>query len=49
MKTRHLAFGPSVPPDPGRYVMQFVRDGLLLAGVNWFQQVELKLWSYPGN
>jgi len=29
--------------------MQFVRDGLLLAGVNGFQQVEVKLWSYPGN
>jgi len=42
------SFGPSVPPDPGRCVMQFVRDGLLLAGVNWFQHVEVKLWSYPG-
>jgi WD40 repeat protein len=43
------SFGPSVPPEPGRYVMQFVRDGLLLASVNWFQQVEVKLWNYPGN
>jgi WD40 repeat protein len=43
------SFGPSVPPDPGRCVMQFARDGLLLAGVNWFQQVEVKLWNYPGN
>jgi WD40 repeat protein len=42
------SFGPGDPPDPGRCVMQFVRDGLLLAGVNWFQQVEVKLWSYPG-
>ncbi|MCL4181625.1 MAG: hypothetical protein KJ072_28295 [Verrucomicrobia bacterium] len=43
------SLGPDVPPKPGRYVMQFVRDGLLLAGVNWFQQVEVKLWNYPGN
>jgi eukaryotic-like serine/threonine-protein kinase len=41
--------GPDVPPKPGRYVMQFVPDGLLLASVNWFQQVEVKLWNYPGN
>jgi WD40 repeat protein len=43
------SFGPSVPPDSGRCVMQFVCDGLMLAGVNWFQQVEVKLWSYPGD
>jgi WD40 repeat protein len=41
--------GPSVPPEPGRCVMQFVPGGLLLAGVNWFQQIEVKLWNYPGN
>ena len=40
------SFGQSDPPDPGRYVIQFVPDGLLLAGVNQFQQVEVKLWNY---
>jgi WD40 repeat protein len=43
------SLGPDVPSQPGRYVLQFVRDGLLLASVNWFQQVEVKLWNYPGN
>ena len=41
------SLGPNEPPYPGRYVMQFVRDGLLLAGVNPFQQVEVTLWDYP--
>jgi WD40 repeat protein len=41
------SLGPNVPPYPGRYIMQFVRDGLLLAGVNPFQQVEVTLWDYP--
>ncbi len=43
------SLGPDVPPQPGRYIIEFVRDGLLLASVNGFQQVEVKLWSYPGN
>jgi WD40 repeat protein len=43
------SFGPSVPSEPGRFVMQFAHGGLLLAGVNLFQQVEVKLWNYPGN
>src|SRR6266567_3439168 len=36
------SFGYSDPPDLGRYVIQFVPEGLLLAGVNRFQQVEVK-------
>jgi hypothetical protein len=43
------SFGPSVPSKPGRCVMRFAHGGLLLAGVNLFQQVEVKLWNYPGN
>ncbi len=42
------SFGYSDPPDPGRYVIQNVPEGLLLAGVNRFQQVEVKLWNYNG-
>jgi len=42
------SFGYSDPPDPGRCVIQFVPEGLLLASVNRFQQVEVKLWNYKG-
>jgi WD40 repeat protein len=40
--------GVGDPPEVGRYLIQFVPNGLLLAGVNRFQQVEVKSLNYKG-